>query len=190
MLRTAGVLSLLILVAGPQSAAVLSAQTIPDCRVEDVLRPDAVPVPPPPTSPQGISCSNPVTSCAGNWGLDRLDAPGGRDGFYSWDLDGTGVHVYILDGGFVADHPEFENRVDCTLDFSTGSSNPSCTSPVTDEDGYGHGTHVAAIVAGKTYGVARKAHLTLARLGGTSYEQSLANALSWVALDVQQHGWP
>ncbi|GAA4911324.1 subtilisin family serine protease [Stackebrandtia albiflava] len=59
----------------------------------------------------------------------------------AWDLgfDGEGTTVAILDTGVDADHPDLAGRITASQDF-TGGGNPS------DHDG--HGTHVAATVAG------------------------------------------
>ena len=36
--------------------------------------------------------------CAGLWGLDRLDGRSPRRDFmYTYDADGTGVHIYVID---------------------------------------------------------------------------------------------
>ncbi|HEY8452295.1 MAG: S8 family serine peptidase [Micromonosporaceae bacterium] len=55
-------------------------------------------------------------------------------------LDGTGVRVAVLDTGVDATHPDLAGKVVARLDF-TG------TSPLA-VDGHGHGTHVAATIAG------------------------------------------
>jgi subtilisin family serine protease len=55
-------------------------------------------------------------------------------------LDGAGVTVAVLDTGVDASHPDLAGRVTAAQDF-TG------TSPEARDD-YGHGTHVASIIAG------------------------------------------
>ena len=61
---------------------------------------------------------------------------------------GAGVRVYVLDSGIQSDHDEFSatNNVQC-LDTG-GEHTSSCDDP------WGHGTHVAALIGGQTYGVA------------------------------------
>jgi hypothetical protein len=78
------------------------------------------------------------------WHLDRLD--GTRDFEYHYRYDGSGVHVYILDSGVQATNVEFEDRlvVDCFDDVGPCNSDSSS-----------HGTHVAGIVGGRQYGVAK-----------------------------------
>jgi subtilisin family serine protease len=77
-----------------------------------------------------ISVQYPV----GSWGIDRVDQEG-RDGYYTYERDGTGVDVYIVDTGIKTDHPDFGDPSRATLGHdATGEGN---------YDGYGHGTHVA-----------------------------------------------
>lgn len=71
--------------------------------------------------------------------LDRSVAQIGAPTAWEAGFDGTGVTVAVLDTGVDADHPDLTGRVVAEQDF-TGS-------PSTD-DKFGHGTHVAATIAG------------------------------------------
>jgi hypothetical protein len=124
-----------------------------------------------PTSPQLIQCADPQpagTGCFDNWGLDRIDqrllpkrANGlsDRDSFYSFDRPAAGVtvHAYLLDTGITAGHQEFRDAAG----NSRISQGVNATVPVLDPqrnnvtDCQGHGTHVAGILAGMTYGVSK-----------------------------------
>ncbi|KAJ3416244.1 subtilisin-like serine protease [Chytridiales sp. JEL 0842] len=87
------------------------------------------------------------------WGLQRIsqiDLP--LDGSYSYSNGsaGAGVDVYVVDSGVFVDHPEFEGRARVGVSYSTDGN---------DLDELGHGTHVAGIIASKTYGVAKNANI-------------------------------
>lgn len=113
-----------------------------------------------------------------NWGLLRHISPTNNfgtsttdpGGTYDYVLDGTGVDVVIVDSGIQADHPEFEDsegnsRVQ-QINWYT-ESGVSGTMPAgfyVDYDG--HGTHVAGIVAGKTFGWAKNANIYSIKLNG------------------------
>ncbi|MEO7795191.1 MAG: S8 family serine peptidase, partial [Thermoanaerobaculia bacterium] len=84
------------------------------------------------------------------WGLDRIDqAELAPSNSYEYHLDGTGIDLYVIDTGVRSTHAEFGNRVD-TVDAFT-----SVADAIGTEDCNGHGTHVAGVAAGSTYGVAK-----------------------------------
>ena len=84
------------------------------------------------------------------WHLDRLDQKGDAlRGTYRYRYDGEGVTCYIFDTGIDVNHPEFGGRASHGINVTT--------SPSADRDG--HGTHVAGVVGGSTYGVAKACRL-------------------------------
>lgn len=111
-----------------------------------------------------------------NWGLRRIIAesnPYTDDtvaGGYTYTLDGTGVDVVIQDSGIQADHPEFQDangdsRVQ-EIDWyeASGLAGTMPAGHYTDYDG--HGTHVAGITAGLTYGWAKNARIYALKVSG------------------------
>jgi len=81
-------------------------------------------------------------------------------------LTGRGVTVAVIDSGIDTRHPALRNRVLASVDFTGGNGH----------DGFGHGTHVAGIIAGQAgrtpdtrnvQGVAGGAFLVNLRVLGT-----------------------
>lgn len=108
----------------------------------------------------GLATGNSV-----NWGLRRCVSPVNPYGTgttatneFPYTLDGTGVDVVIHDSGLQVDHPEFAGRVQL-IDWFAASGISGTQSPNFYRDYHGHGTHVAGIVAGKTYGWAKGAQI-------------------------------
>lgn len=111
-----------------------------------------------------------------NWGLRRINSPSnpytGNTAFggYEYTLDGTGVDIVIQDSGIEKTHPEFEDaegnsRVQ-EIDWYNESGLPG-TMPVNHYSDFdGHGTHVAGIAAGKTYGWAKNSRIYAVKVDG------------------------
>ncbi len=106
----------------------------------------------------------------GNWGLTRICR---RDdwadnkwypnsGEYIYFRTGEGVDVYVVDTGARLTHSDFEDRISVVYDHYRSPSHKSY-----GVDMQGHGTHVASTVAGKTHGVAKKAHIYVSRVFDT-----------------------
>ena len=114
-----------------------------------------------------------------NWGLLRCgfstnvyesgnNAP--INTYYNYSLDGTGVDVVIQDSGIEVNHPEFQdalgnNRVQ-QINWATVSGLAFTQNANHYRDYDGHGTHVAGIAAGKTYGWAKNAKIYSQKLSG------------------------
>ena len=99
-----------------------------------------------------------------NWGLVRhsnIDSKNNSKVAYQYTLDGTNVDVVISDSGIQADHPEFTDAdgVSRVKQIDWGS----IYAPLSGKGGYndnnGHGTNVAGIAVGKTYGWAKNANI-------------------------------
>ncbi|KAI0397828.1 peptidase S8/S53 domain-containing protein [Xylariaceae sp. FL0594] len=69
-----------------------------------------------------------------------------QDSVMSISTAGAGTCAYIVDTGIYTAHPEFEGRATWLANYANSS----------DSGGNGHGTHVAATVGSKTYGVGKK----------------------------------
>jgi Tol biopolymer transport system component len=114
---------------------------------------------------------------AAPWGLDRIDQrtlP--LDTNYSYMNAGTGANVYVIDGGIRMTHQEFGGRAVFGYDnVADGRNGVDCN---------GHGTHVAGIIGGKTYGVAKDAKLWSVRVLNCLNQGTTARIIAgadWVA---------
>ena len=95
------------------------------------------------------------------WGLDRIDqASLPLSTTYTYTSTGAGVSVYVIDSGIRTTHQEFGGRASVAYDgVGDGQNGQDCN---------GHGTRVASIVGGSTYGVAKGALLKAVRVSGCS----------------------
>ena len=101
-------------------------------------------------------------------------------------VDGTGVGVAIIDSGVTAAHDDLAgNRVAQFVDFVDFQPQP--------HDGYGHGTHVAGIIAGNGYdsagarkGIAPGAHLLVLRALDQLGDGFISNAIAAIDYAIEQ----
>jgi subtilisin family serine protease len=111
------------------------------------------------------------------WGLDRIDQRAyPLDNAYRYTHTGQGVTAYIIDTGIRFDHNDFEGRAVRGFDaIGDGQDGDDCR---------GHGTHVAGIVGGKEWGVAKKVKLVSVRVlncNGVGSVSGVVAGIDWVA---------
>ncbi|MGW6932415.1 S8 family serine peptidase [Lentzea sp. NPDC054927] len=104
----------------------------------------------------------------------------GAPGAWQAGFDGTGVTVAVLDTGYDQKHPELAGVVAVAKDFT----------PTGIQDNIGHGTHVAATVAGRGgqyVGVAKGANLAVGRVCEAEYcfDSAVIAGMEWAAREVK-----
>ncbi|WP_117215230.1 S8 family peptidase [Allorhizocola rhizosphaerae] len=115
--------------------------------------------------------------------LDQSVAQIGAPVAWARGHDGTGVTVAVLDTGIDPNHPDVAGKIVGRVDF-TGTSAEA-------RDGHGHGTHVAATIAGtgaasngQRKGVAPGAKLLVGKVcndGGSCSFESIIAGMEWAA---------
>ena len=118
---------------------------------------------------------------------DPLGLTSTRDLF---EVDGEGLTVAVLDTGLRDSHVDFEGRVVAQRNFTPNNGGD----PDDAEDGHGHGTHIAGLIAagGVHWGVAPKAGLVPVKVLQNEGEQDLFakvnEGLGWVLETAADHG--
>lgn len=117
----------------------------------DLPQDDTLTALPEPSS--GEQRGNLKTQRYSQWSLGDLSHREAGSNEYVYDeTAGEGMTAYVLDTGIRLSHPEFGGRASFGYNALTGLATPPDDNP---EDG--HGTHIAGIIAGKRFGVAKKA---------------------------------
>ncbi|MEU8226005.1 S8 family serine peptidase [Kribbella sp. NPDC048915] len=117
--------------------------------------------------------------------LDKSVPQIGAPDAWQAGYEGSGIQVAVLDTGIDATHPDVSGKIKQSQDFS---GSPSGT-----EDHFGHGTHVAATIAGTgagaagaRKGVAPKADLLVGKVlgdDGLGYESWIIAGMEWAAAE-------
>ena len=124
-----------------------------------------------------------------SWGLDRIDQRNlPLNDLYAYHNDGQGVNAYVIDTGILTTHYEFSGRASEIYDaLSSDGVGGDCN---------GHGSHVAGIIGGRTFGVAKKVRLFGVRVldcqGTGSWSDVIngVNFVTWHRAQPAQQGYP
>jgi subtilisin family serine protease len=117
------------------------------------------------------------------WHLDRINQPQlPLDSNVAMGaLTGAGIDIYIVDSGVLASHEQFGGRVLPGIDIPSSLGDSVVNPETTDCDG--HGTHVSALSAGSTVGVATGARIIAVRVldcDGGGNVADVVTALKWI----------
>ena len=108
------------------------------------------------------------------WALDRVDQHDmPLNGAFAYGASGSGVNIYVIDGGIRYTHTEFGGRAHSAFD-ALGGDGTDCN---------GHGTGVAGVAAGSVHGVAKSATIYSVRVfpcSGTSTLSTILAGVDWV----------
>ncbi|EPS34432.1 Subtilisin-like serine protease [Penicillium oxalicum] len=114
------------------------------------------------------------------WGLARIShrdslSFGSFNKYLYAEDGGEGVDAYVIDTGTNVDHVDFEGRASWGKTIPQGDQ---------DVDGNGHGTHCSGTIAGKKYGVAKKANVyavKVLRSNGSGTMSDVVKGVEWAA---------
>ncbi|KAK6496053.1 Basic amino-acid permease [Arthrobotrys musiformis] len=119
-----------------------------------------------------------ITQTEATWGISEMSNIASNTSTYYYDSSaGEGMYAYIIDSGINFSHEEFEGRAELGYNALPDLNNT---------DTSGHGTHVSGTVAGKTYGVAKKAKLVNVKVfqGRTTSTITIFDGFNWAVQDI------
>ena len=119
------------------------------------------------------------------WGLARIShrdslSFGTFNKYLYSEGAGEGVDAYVIDTGTNIEHVDFEGRASWGKTIPTGDE---------DKDGNGHGTHCSGTIAGKKFGVAKKANVTAVKVlksNGSGSMSDVVKGVEWATISHQK----
>ncbi|KAK4177005.1 putative protease [Triangularia setosa] len=119
------------------------------------------------------------------WNLARISSHTLGSTVYRYDnSSGFGTCSYVIDSGVLITHPQFAgNAVWGTNTAGDG----------VNTDGNGHGTALAGVIGGQTYGVAKKTKIIAVKVinaSGSGTTSGVIAGMNWVVQDKATRGCP
>ncbi|WP_291418759.1 S8 family peptidase [Actinophytocola sp.] len=115
-----------------------------------------------------------------SWGLDRIDErKQPLDGLYTYPNRAENVTAYVIDTGVSPTHQDFGGRVAPGYDFIDDDTDA--------DDGNGHGTFMAGIIAGELFGVAKDATIVPVKVlddNGSGSISDVIAGIDWVTANA------
>ncbi|MFC4063879.1 S8 family peptidase [Actinoplanes subglobosus] len=119
------------------------------------------------------------TQTSAPWGLDRSDQRAlPLNSTYNYTAS-SGVTVYVVDTGIRITHQQFGGRASYGYDAVEGDN--------VAQDGNGHGTFVAGVAVGSTYGIAKSANVVGVRVldnNGSGTTAGVIAGIDWVTANA------
>lgn len=115
------------------------------------------------------------------WGLARTSSRsklGSKRDYYYHANAGEGICVYVIDTGIYVNHTDFEDRARWGITIPKNEP---------DDDTNGHGTHCSGTIAGKSYGVAKKANLVAIKVLDSNGSGTLSDVIAGIEWAVGDH---
>lgn len=128
------------------------------------------------TTTKTSTAQSTITQSNAEWGLARLSQRDQVRAPYEYrypSSGGSGIRVYVLDTGIDVGHPDFGGRAVWGENFVDSLQS----------DDNGHGTHVAGIVGGTKYGVAKGSQIIAVKVldrEGSGSDSGILKALNWI----------
>ena len=160
-----------------------------DSQVAFIVEDGAIAVGTPDAEPIQLTLGQNPTHPYTLWGLDRIDQrylP--LNNQYAYVNNGLGVNAYVIDSGILTTHWEFQGRAFAIYDALDREG--------TGLDCNGHGSHVAGVIGGQTFGVAKNVRLLGVRvlncLGTGTWSDVIdgVNFVTWHSGQPAQQGIP
>lgn len=129
-----------------------------------------------------VTASDIVEQKNTTWNLARIcinKAPNPWDYMnYRYDSSGgEGITAYVIDTGINIEHEEFGGRA--VFGFNAMGNGEA------DEDEYGHGTHIAGIIGGTLYGVAKKTNLISVKVLDSNGQGTISTVVAGIQWTVE-----
>ena len=121
------------------------------------------------------------------WGLDRIDQRSSTlNGTYKYDETGLGIDAYVIDSG-IYPHNEFQGRLELGYNAVTDEEDTFEQRHSVDCSDNGHGTHVAGILGGTNFGVAKDVSLIPIRVFDCDDNGTVADLLFGIDWAIRHH---